>query len=73
MKLIGTVIGIDIGMTNESDFKMDTDTKPTTTEKKKQIFRHLLNKQRLIPPAPAPAPAPPAPPPPTTTTIKPVQ
>jgi stress-induced-phosphoprotein 1 len=33
MKLIGTVLGIDIGMANEDDIKMDTDTKPTTTKK----------------------------------------
>jgi hypothetical protein len=33
MKLIGTVLGVDIGMANEDDIKMDTDTKPTTTKK----------------------------------------
>jgi hypothetical protein len=33
MKLIGAVIGFDIGMGTEDDFKMDTDPKPTTTKK----------------------------------------
>ena len=33
MNLIGMVLGVDINMANEDDFKMDTDTKSTTIKK----------------------------------------
>jgi hypothetical protein len=33
MKLIGTVLGFEVGTGNDADIKMETDTKPTTTKK----------------------------------------
>jgi hypothetical protein len=33
MKLIGTVLGIDIGTGNNDDIKMETDPKPSTKKK----------------------------------------
>jgi hypothetical protein len=33
MKLLGTVLGFDIGTGNDDDIKMETDQKPTTTKK----------------------------------------